>query len=97
MTREKRSHESREDKRVGENFSLLLVNDDFNTFEHVIESLVVICGHYPEQAEQCAMITHYKGSCVVKSGSYNAINSMHDDLIRRALTVKIIKKENICR
>jgi ATP-dependent Clp protease adaptor protein ClpS len=97
MTREKRSHSSRESKKFGEGFSLLLVNDDFNTFEHVIESLVEVCGHYPEQAEQCATITHYKGSYIVKSGSYKTMNSMHDELISRALTVEIIKKEDICR
>lgn len=46
--------------------SLLLVNDDVNSFEHVISSLVEVCGHDEIQAEQCAVLTHIKGGCVIK-------------------------------
>jgi ATP-dependent Clp protease adaptor protein ClpS len=49
---------------------LILYNDDVNTFEFVIESLIEICGHSQEQAEQCALITHFKGKCDVKKGRY---------------------------
>ena len=52
---------------------LVLYNDDFNTFDHVIESLINVCHHTPEQAEQCAIIVHHKGRYEVKSGSYKRL------------------------
>lgn len=48
--------------------SLLLINDEVNTFDHVIQSLVNVCGHDEMQAEQCAVLTHHKGGCVIKMG-----------------------------
>lgn len=68
---------------------LVLYNDDFNTFEHVIESLVDVCHHTPEQAEQCAIIVHHKGRYEVKSGSYKRLLPMKNSLIDRELTVSI--------
>lgn len=53
---------------VGNNNEIVLYNDDVNTFDHVIESLVKICNHTWEQAEQCAILVHYKGQCTVKTG-----------------------------
>lgn len=73
------------DKRI-----LVLLNDEFNTFEYVIESLVEVCGHNPEQAEQCAIITHFRGSCEIKKGSQPLIKSMHMALLDRNLTSEII-------
>lgn len=68
---------------------LVLYNDDFNTFEHVIESLIDVCHHTPEQAEQCAIIVHHKGRYEVKSGSYKRLLPMKNSLINRELTVSI--------
>jgi ATP-dependent Clp protease adaptor protein ClpS len=68
---------------------LVLHNDDFNTFDHVIESLVTVCHHTPEQAEQCAMIVHYKGRYEVKSGSYKTLSPLKTELIDRLLTATI--------
>jgi ATP-dependent Clp protease adaptor protein ClpS len=51
---------------IGTPSELLLYNDDVNSFDHVIECLMRICKHQPEQAEQCALIVHFKGKCVVK-------------------------------
>ena len=48
---------------------IILYNDDVNTFDHVIKTLIKVCEHTPHQAEQCAMIVHYNGKCAVKSGS----------------------------
>ena len=48
---------------------LILYNDDHNTFDFVIDALVQICGHTLEQAEQCTVLVHYKGKCVVKTGA----------------------------
>jgi len=68
---------------------LILFNDDFNTFDFVIRSLVEVCDHDEIQAEQCAMIVHYKGKCVVKTDSFNSLKPMFDELSRRDLTVSI--------
>lgn len=69
---------------------LYLFNDDVNTFDFVIDSLVEICDHHPEQAEQCAYIVHYKGKCVVKKGPMDVLKPMCDELTRRQLTAKVL-------
>ena len=68
---------------------LILFNDDFNTFDHVINSLVEICGHEILQAEQCAFIVHYKGKCVIKKGSLKELMVFKNALQQRTLTVAI--------
>jgi ATP-dependent Clp protease adaptor protein ClpS len=68
---------------------LVLYNDDVNTFEHVIESLIDVCHHTPEQAEQCALIVHTKGRYEVKSGTYKRLLPMKNSLTDRELTVSI--------
>ena len=68
---------------------LILYNDDINTFDFVIESLVIVCGHDFEQAEQCALVAHYKGKCAVKSGSYKELKDMSEELTIRRLTVAV--------
>ncbi|MDG2455705.1 MAG: ATP-dependent Clp protease adaptor ClpS [Bacteroidia bacterium] len=54
---------------VEQGAAIILYNDDLNTFDHVIYCLIKYCRHTAEQAEQCAMLVHYKGKCQVKSGS----------------------------
>lgn len=49
-------------------YQLRLHNDEYNTFDYVIDCLVSICKHTPDQAEQCALLVHFKGSYVVNSG-----------------------------
>jgi ATP-dependent Clp protease adaptor protein ClpS len=73
----------------GESGSLILYNDDINTFEHVIKSLVEVCGHDPVQAEQCALIVHFKGSCDVKSGIPDVLNAMSRSLNAKGLKSKV--------
>ncbi|MDO4224864.1 MAG: ATP-dependent Clp protease adaptor ClpS [Bergeyella zoohelcum] len=68
---------------------LVLWNDDFNTFDFVIDSLIMICGHTQEQAEQCTMLVHYKGKCTVKTGSTEILKPMYEKLISRGLTAEI--------
>lgn len=68
---------------------LVVYNDDVNTFDFVIESLIDICGHTPEQAEQCTMLIHYKGKCKVKTGSLEILKPMHQKLLSRSLTSEI--------
>jgi len=68
---------------------LILHNDEVNTFDFVIETLIEICDHKFEQAEQCAYITHYKGKCDVKKGTRNKLKSMRKELIDRGLNATI--------
>jgi ATP-dependent Clp protease adaptor protein ClpS len=69
--------------------SLILYNDDFNTFEWVIECLVKVCDHDPLQAEQCAHLVHYKGKCVVKNGTFKKLRPFCESLLEKGLTAKI--------
>ena len=71
-------------------YKLVLWNDDVNTFDFVIESLIEICGHTLEQAEQCTILVHYKGKCTVKTGSLEVLKPMHEKLISRSLTSEIV-------
>jgi ATP-dependent Clp protease adaptor protein ClpS len=68
---------------------LILFNDDVNTFDYVIKCLVEVCRHTSEQAEQCALIAHFKGKCPVKTGSFEELKPLADELTRRFLTVEI--------
>jgi ATP-dependent Clp protease adaptor protein ClpS len=70
---------------------LILYNDDVNTFEHVIKSLVEVCGHDPVQAEQCAMIVHFKGSCEIKRGLPEVLNAMSRSLNLKGLNSKCVE------
>ena len=69
--------------------NLVVWNDDYNTFDWVIRSLVDVLDMGAFQAEQCAMIVHYKGKCSVKSGSYDELVDYRDALIDRELNVTI--------
>jgi ATP-dependent Clp protease adaptor protein ClpS len=69
---------------------LMLFNDDVNTFDHVIESLVKVCRHETIQAEQCAHIVHFKGKCQVKSGEYEKLEPLCTALLDRGLRAKIL-------
>ena len=68
---------------------LIVYNDDFNTFDHVIESLIKVCKHDSIQAEQCTFLIHYKGKCSVKKGSYEALEPMCTALLERGITAEI--------
>ena len=68
---------------------LILHNDDVNTFDHVIESLVEICGHDEIQAEQCAWIVHYNGKCSVKRGTFDQLEPRRTALLDSGLSAVI--------
>jgi ATP-dependent Clp protease adaptor protein ClpS len=68
---------------------LTLHNDEIHTFEYVIESLIEVCNHDMEQAEQCTYLVHYKGQCDVKKGSHKFLAPFKKELSRRGLTVTI--------
>lgn len=69
---------------------IVLFNDDVNTFDHVIDSLVEICDHTFEQAEQCALLVHYKGKCTVKTGEYKDLEPRCSKLLQKGLSAEII-------
>ena len=87
--KEKILHKDDKLKRGSESGTLILYNDDVNTFEHVIKSLVEICGHDSVQAEQCAMIVHFKGSCEIKLGVVEVLNAMSRSLNAKGLNSKV--------
>lgn len=77
-------------ERETESASIILYNDDVNSFEHVIMCLMGICGHSSHQAEQCAMIVHNSGKCKVKSGGLDEMIKMAERLIDNDLTVEVV-------
>ena len=70
-------------------FALIVWNDEINTFEWVIETLVEVCGHSTEQAEQCAMLIHTQGKYAVKNGSYDVLKPQCDAITERQIGATI--------
>jgi ATP-dependent Clp protease adaptor protein ClpS len=69
---------------------LVVFNDDFNTFQHVIDTLIRVCKHSAEQAEQCTWLIHYKGKCAVKTGSYEELKPLKDGICDAGIDAKIL-------
>jgi ATP-dependent Clp protease adaptor protein ClpS len=69
---------------------IVLHNDDVNTFEFVIDSLISICEHTLEQAEQCTMLVHYKGKCTVKTGEYDELKPKCSKLLELGLSAELV-------
>ena len=89
MVKEKIKPAKRKAEEVSQERELILFNDDFNTFDFVIETLIEVCGHDYIQAEQCALVTHYNGKCGVKNGTFEDLKPLHDEMTNRDLTVSI--------
>lgn len=70
-------------------WELIVFNDDINTFDHVISTLIDVCQHSPEQAEQCTLIIHYKGKCSVKSGDFEELSALRNEICRREISAEI--------
>jgi ATP-dependent Clp protease adaptor protein ClpS len=70
-------------------FSLVVWNDEVNTFEWVIETLVQVCGHTTEQAEQCAFIIHFNGKYAVKQGDYEMLKPLQEAIVDRGINATI--------
>lgn len=83
----KKKTKTQVDEIISKPFRLDLHNDDYNTFDHVINCLMKICKHEFEQASQCAHIVHFKGKCDVKYGDYETISTMKDKLQSSGLSV----------
>lgn len=69
---------------------LVVFNDDVNTFEHVTRTLIKVCNHTPEQAEQCTMIIHYKGKCQVKKGTFDFLRPMRESICEAGIDARIL-------
>lgn len=68
---------------------LVIYNDDVNTFDYVIDTLIEVCRHTSEQAEQCTIIIHYKGKCAVKEGDFDELLTMRNEICRRGISAEI--------
>ncbi len=89
MVKEKTKKQAVSVEELTLNHELILFNDEVNTFDFVIETLIDVCGHQPEQAEQLTLIVHYKGKCGVKTGEFIELKPMFDEMSNRGLTVNI--------
>ena len=69
---------------------LMVYNDDFNTFDHVIHTLIKVCRHEAHQAEQCAYLIHYKGKCSVKKGAYEELKPMREEISSAGIKASIV-------
>jgi ATP-dependent Clp protease adaptor protein ClpS len=65
---------------------LILYNDDVNSFDFIIESLIEVCDHDAVQAEQCAMVAHFKGKCGIKFGTLSELTPMNNELNNRGIS-----------
>ncbi|WP_027138808.1 ATP-dependent Clp protease adaptor ClpS [Gaetbulibacter saemankumensis] len=89
-TREKTSEEVLLEEEVIAQNEIVLYNDEVNTFDHVIETLIYACDHTAEQAEQCSLIVHFKGKCTVKTGLYDDLKPRCSMLLEAGLSAEII-------
>ncbi|KAB7531398.1 ATP-dependent Clp protease adaptor ClpS [Flagellimonas olearia] len=89
-TREKESEDLLLEEEVVEQNEIVLFNDNVNTFDHVIETLIKVCEHTPEQAEQCSLIVHYNGKCTVKTGEYSYLEPKCSQLLEAGLSAEIV-------
>jgi ATP-dependent Clp protease adaptor protein ClpS len=69
---------------------IVVYNDDVNTFDHVIDTLISACDHSEEQAHQCSLIVHYKGKCTVKTGDYDDLKPRCSKLLQAGLSAEIV-------
>ena len=71
-------------------YEIVLFNDEVNTFDFVIDSLIEVCEHTLEQAEQCTILVHYKGKCTVKTGEYKDLKPRCSKLLSKGLSAEIV-------
>ncbi|MCK6618089.1 MAG: ATP-dependent Clp protease adaptor ClpS [Cyclobacteriaceae bacterium] len=90
VTREQELVDVLEVVETTELLDLVVFNDDFNTFDHVIDTLIRVCRHTVEQAEQCTWIIHHKGKCTVKHGTLTELKPMRDAICEAGIDARII-------
>lgn len=69
--------------------NLIVFNDDYNTFDHVINTLVKVCKHTTQQAEQCTWLIHFRGKCIVKTGNFKKLKPMRDSICDAGIDARI--------
>ena len=89
-SKEKTSEEVLFEEKLVSEKEIVLFNDDVNTFDHVIDTLIHACDHSSEQAEQCAIIVHYKGKCTVKTGPFDDLKPRCSMLLQAGLSAEIL-------
>ena len=89
-TKEKIQEESDILEKEVNQHEIVLFNDDVNTFDHVIDSLIDVCEHTLEQAEQCSILVHYKGRCTVKTGEYKDLKPRCSKLLQLGLSAELV-------
>lgn len=89
-TQEQVQIKEKQDVKSEESSQIVLWNDEVNTFDHVIESLVDICDHTYIQAEQCSLIVHYNGKCTVKTGDRSKLVPQCSALLDAGLSAELI-------
>lgn len=71
-------------------YTIMVFNDDINTFDYVIETLIDVCGHSQEQAEQCTLLIHFKGKCAVKNGDFDELAPIRNAICKRGISAEVI-------
>lgn len=71
-------------------YSVVVFNDETNTFDHVIDTLIEVCDHSQEQAEQCTLIIHFKGKCSVKNGDFDELAPIRNAICQRGISAEIL-------
>lgn len=89
-TKEKISEDLLVEEDTQKQNEIVLFNDDVNTFDHVIDTLIGVCDHTPEQAEQCSIIVHHNGKCTVKTGDYDDLKPRCSKLLQAGLSAEIV-------
>lgn len=79
-----------EETQVTDQHEIILFNDDVNTFDYVIETLMDVCEHSKEQAHQCSLIVHYKGKCAVKTGPIEDLKPRCSLLLEAGLSAELV-------
>lgn len=70
--------------------NLIVYNDDYNTFDHVIDTLIKVCKHEVHQAEQCTHLIHFKGKCAVKKGTFDELKPMRTGITDAGIKASIV-------
>ncbi|RVU26499.1 ATP-dependent Clp protease adaptor ClpS [Sandaracinomonas limnophila] len=77
------------EEKLEESHQLIVFNDEVNTFDFVIQTLIEVCQHSVEQAEQCTLQIHFKGKCGVKAGEFDELTAMRNEICRRGISAEI--------
>lgn len=77
-------------EKVLKEHELIVHNDEINTFDHVIETLIEVCNHTPTQAEQCTILIHYKGKCAVKTGEFEDLKKRCTKILEAGISAEVI-------